>query len=61
MILSQEQWMNLRAFKALAEAGPPGRRSPERPAMTGAPSSATCRLMRQPRRRHQPSGDLARA
>ena len=41
MILSQEQWMNLRAFKALAEAGATWAEIARETAMTGARSSAT--------------------
>jgi hypothetical protein len=35
MILSQEQWMELRAFKALADAGATWAEIARRPAMTG--------------------------
>jgi hypothetical protein len=51
MILSQEQWMELRALRRWPTPGRPGRRSPGRPGMTGAPSSATCLRTRRPRRR----------
>ena len=61
MILSQEQWMELRAFKALAEAGATWAEIARETGMTGARSSATCRPRRRPRRRRRPSGDRARA
>jgi hypothetical protein len=41
MILSQEQWMELRAFKALAEAGATWAEIARETVMTGGPSSAT--------------------
>jgi hypothetical protein len=61
MIGSQEQWVELRTFKALADAGATWAEIAGRPATTGAPSSATWRPTRRPRRRRQPSGDQADA
>ena len=63
MILSQEQWMELRAFKALAEAGATWA---EIARETGhdwrtVKRYLSSRRMRRPRRRSWPSGDRVRA